>query len=73
MCLTRITNAILDNDKSILTVSVYDEKQDLYYGMPAVVDKKGIREIIYLKLTDEECNKLDNSIEILKKIRNSYE
>lgn len=73
MCLTRITNAILDNDKSILTVSVYDEKQDLYYGMPAVVDKKGIREIIYLKLTDEERNKLDNSIEILKKIRNSYE
>ena len=73
MCLTRITNAILDNDKSILTVSVYDEKQDIYYGMPSVVDKDGIREVIYLKLTDSEVEKLDNSIEILKKMKNSYE
>lgn len=73
MCLTRITNAILDNDKSILTVSVYDENNDIYYGMPAVVDKDGIREVIYLKLTDEERDLLDNSIGILKSIKNSYE
>ncbi|MBQ7140326.1 MAG: L-lactate dehydrogenase [Bacilli bacterium] len=71
MCLTRLTNAVLDNDNSILTVSVYDEKTDLYYGMPAVVDKKGIREVVYLKLTDEEQEKLDNSIEVLKEYKNT--
>ena len=70
MCLTRLTNAVLDNDNSILTVSVYDEITDLYYGMPAVVDKQGIREVVYLKLTDKEREKLDNSINVLKEFKN---
>lgn len=30
MCLTRITNAILNNENTIITVSSYDEKDDIY-------------------------------------------
>lgn len=70
MCLTRITNAILDDESSILSVSVYNKSLDLYYGMPAVVNKNGIREIINLKMTEEEKEKLNNSISVLTRIKN---
>ena len=65
MCLVRITNAILDNDNSILALSVYDEKRDIYYGMPAIINKDGIKEIIKLGLSNAEIEKLENSIKII--------
>lgn len=73
MCLTEITNAILDNEKSILTVSIYDEENGLYYGMPAIIDKSGVREVVKLNFTDDEKNSLNKSIEILKNIGSHYE
>ena len=71
MCLVRITNAILDNDNSILTLSVYDEDRDLYYGKPAILDKNGIKEIIDLDLTDYEKERLNKSINIVNEIKNN--
>ena len=68
MCLVRITNAILDNDNSILALSVYDEEKDLYYGMPAIINKNGIKKRVKLNLTEEEKTKLNESIRII----NSY-
>lgn len=70
MCLVRITNAILDNDNSILTLSVYDEVSDVYYGMPAIINKDGINKKIKLDLTNEEQNDLNNSINIIKEFKN---
>lgn len=66
MCLTRITNAILDNENCILTVSNYDNN-DLFISRPAIINKDGIRESIYVKLNKEETDKLTDSINIIKK------
>ena len=65
-CLVRITNAILNNENSIITVSSYDKNNDVFVGGPTILNKNGVRERVYVKLTDEETNKLQNSIDIIK-------
>ena len=70
MCLVRITNAILDNDNSILALSVYNEEKDIYYGMPAILNKEGIKEIIEMDLSSEEREKLDETINIINEYKN---
>ena len=69
MCLVKITNSILDNDNSIITLSVFDEEKDIYYGMPCVVNKNGIKNIIKLELTEKENEKLGKSINILREYK----
>ena len=66
MALVRITNAILGNENTILCLSVYDENNDCYVGLPAVVNRKGIDRRIYLRLTANEEEKLQHSIDIIK-------
>ncbi len=66
MCLVKITNAILSNENSIITVSCYDDKNDVYIGLPAVINKDGISKKIYVELNEEETLKLTNSIKVIK-------
>ena len=73
MCLVRITNAILGNENSIIALSVYDEENDVYVGLPAIVNKDGAERRVYLKLTKEESNKLQNSINIIRENIKSLE
>ena len=42
MCLTRITNAILNNENTIITVSSYDEENDIYISTPSVINKDSV-------------------------------
>jgi len=67
MCLVRITNAILNDENSIITVSSYDEENDVYVSVPAIINKNGVEKRIYIKLTKEEEDKLKNSIDTIKK------
>lgn len=66
MCLTRITNAILNNEHKVLPVSVYYD--GIYLGMPAVINKNGIKGVMRIKLNAEENKKLEKSKEVLKQI-----
>ncbi len=66
MCLVRITNAILGDENSVITVSTYDENNDVFVGLPAILNKNGAREKVYLNLTKEEEEKLQTSIDIIK-------
>ncbi|MBI0576342.1 L-lactate dehydrogenase [Neobacillus cucumis] len=71
MGLVRLTKAILQNENSVLTVSTYLDGEyghrDLYIGVPAVVNRNGIREVVELDLSEEEENKFSNSVAVLKK------
>ncbi|MDQ6599652.1 L-lactate dehydrogenase [Bacillus salipaludis] len=71
MGLVRLTKAILQNENSVLTVSTYLDGEyghrDLYIGVPAVVNRNGIREVVELDLSEEERNKFANSVAVLKK------
>ncbi|PKG21504.1 L-lactate dehydrogenase, partial [Niallia nealsonii] len=70
MSLVRVTKAILNNENSILTVSAYLDGQygqsDVYIGVPAIINRDGIREIMELDLTKEEQEKFNHSVKILK-------
>lgn len=66
MCLVRITNAILGNENSILTVSSYDKTNDIYIGMPTIVNRRGAVGRVGLNLIDSEKYELANSVKIVK-------
>ena len=74
MSLSKLVKSVLDNDNSILTVSTYLKdgeygQDDIYIGVPAVINKNGVRELLYLDLNEEEQAKLDNSCRIIKEMR----
>ena len=73
MSLVRITNAILGNENTILALSIYDEQNDVYIGMPAILNQDGAARRVYLKLNEEETKKLENSIHIIKSNINSLQ
>ncbi|MDR7237194.1 L-lactate dehydrogenase [Bacillus sp. MM2020_1] len=70
MGLVRLTKAILENENSVLTVSAYLDgeygQNDIFIGVPAVVNREGIRQVVELKLDDEEQGKFVNSVNVLK-------
>ena len=74
MALSKLVKSVLDNDNSIVTVSAYLKdgqygQDDIYVGVPAVINRHGVRELLELELTKEEQEKLDNSCKILKEMR----
>jgi len=66
MCLVRITNAILGDENSIITVSTYDETNNVFVGLPAIINANGVREKVYVKLNKSEEGRLQKSIDIIK-------
>lgn len=70
MGLVRITKAILQNENSVLTVSSYLNGEygcdDVYVGVPAIVNRNGIREVIELNLDEAEKEKFNHSVNVLK-------
>lgn len=73
MCLARITNAILGDENTIMTVSNYDEIEGCYYGYPAIINKDGIKSRTKLDLTENEEETLKKSINVIKSAIESIE
>ena len=67
--LTRLTEAIFANDASIFTLSCCAEGNydlgDVYIGLPAVIGKDGIRELVCPLLSEQELQKLHESARYL--------
>ncbi|PAE43991.1 L-lactate dehydrogenase [Bacillus sp. 7884-1] len=74
MGLVRLTKAILRDENSVLTVSAYLDGEyghkDVYIGVPAVVNRSGIREVVELDLNKKEKEKFTNSVNVLKQTMN---
>ena len=72
LSLNRLVHAVLDDENAILTVSAYQEgeyqQKGLYIGVPAVVNREGVREVIRLKLNEVDQAKFDSSCRTLKEI-----
>lgn len=66
MCLVRITNAILGDENTVITVSNYDKANGIFVGTPAILNKDGVKDRIYIELTEDETKKMQNSIDIIK-------
>lgn len=66
MVLVRITNAILDNENTILTVSTYNEEYDCFIGTPAIINRNGVAKKFPVILTTEEQKLYQDSANIIK-------
>jgi L-lactate dehydrogenase len=70
LALDRICNAILRNEASVLNVSTlltdYHGLSDVFLGVPCVVDRSGIREVLPLAINDDEKGLLHKSADKLK-------
>lgn len=70
MALTRICKAILGNENSILTVSACLDgdygQEEVYAGVPCILNQNGVRSILHLSLTEEEQKKFHSSCETLR-------
>lgn len=77
MALTRITKAILQDENSVLTVSSmlcgeYGEN-DVTIGVPAVLNRDGVKDILELSLSDEENKRFVNSCNTLREFYGGLE
>jgi len=72
LALDRICTAILNNEAAVLNVSTlltdYHGVSDVYLGVPCIVDRNGIREILSLNINDKEKEQLNQSANKLKEI-----
>ena len=70
MALTRICKSILGNENSVLTVSSFlsgeYKQENVYAGVPCILNQNGVRRILELDLTDDEMEKFDHSCQILR-------
>lgn len=78
MTLVSITRAILENENRIIPISVYnggvfDIEEDLYIGLPAVLNRDGVHHVVSLKLDETETKELKLSASILKDILNQMD
>lgn len=73
MGLTKIIKAILNDEHEILTVSTYLNgeygQNDIFIGVPAIVNASGIQEILNLKLNEEEKEKFNYSCNVLNEMK----
>lgn len=77
MAIARIVKAILGDENSVLTVSAklcgeYDSK-NVFIGVPCIIGRNGIKEIVELSLTDDEKEKFQNSRQVLEDSFNGLE
>ncbi len=72
LALDRICTAIIRNESAVLNVSTllenYHGISDVYLGVPCVVDRTGIREVLPLNINEQEQELLKKSAEKLKGI-----
>ncbi len=66
MSLVYITNAILGDENTIISLSVYDKENEIYIGKPAIVGKNGIKQLIDLPLSESEKIKYFSSVKVIK-------
>ncbi|GAA3626684.1 L-lactate dehydrogenase [Lactobacillus hamsteri] len=65
-CAVRLVEAVFSDARLYCPVSTYNPEFKTYIGYPAIVGRDGVEELIPLKLTEEERNKLATSADKIK-------
>ena len=78
MALNRLVKAVLNDENSILTVSTYQNneygQEGMYIGVPAIINKDGVKDILRLNLNKKDQELFDHSCQIMKEtIKNEIE
>lgn len=76
LAISRIVEAILRDENSILTVSTLLSGQfgidGLYLGVPSIVGERGVKKILEVPLNKEELSKLQASADTLKAVLDKF-
>ena len=64
-CATNLIRFILEDSKTVVSVSVYDEVFGIYYGRPALIGKEGVEKVMECSLNELEQESLVRSIAII--------
>ncbi len=71
IALTRLVKSILGDENAIMPISTYLNGEyghnGIFIGVPAIINRNGIKEIVELKLDAEDQLKFDNSCDVLTK------
>lgn len=77
MVLARLTRAILFDENSVFTVSAYLRgeygEKGIYIGVPSVVNRNGVREVLVMNLSDEERELFRRSAVIIREMLSELE
>lgn len=75
--INRIIEAILRNERSVLTVSTlvngHFEINDICLSLPCIIDSSGVAEILKVPINNKEIAKLQKSAETLKQTLKPFE
>ena len=70
MALNRLIKAVLNDENAILTVSAYQNneygQEGIYIGVPAIINKDGVKDILKLNLNKKDQELFNHSCEIMK-------
>lgn len=77
MVLARLTRAILFDENSIFSVSAYLKgeygEKGIYIGVPSIVNRCGVRQVVEMKLSDEEQEMFKRSCDVLRQMLREIE
>ncbi|OJG27319.1 L-lactate dehydrogenase [Enterococcus caccae] len=65
-CAARLVRMMLNDSKTIVSVSAYNQQADVYYGQPVVIGKNGVESLIDCPLTKKENELREKSLQIIK-------
>lgn len=69
--LLRLVKAVLRNENTLLTVGAHLDGEyglhDIHIGVPAIINRQGVREVIEIELSQEEHEKMQHSANVLMK------
>lgn len=72
IALARLVKAILGDENAIMPVSTYQNGEyghtGMFIGVPAIINRNGIKEMVELKLEQKDQKKFDYSCHLLQKI-----
>jgi L-lactate dehydrogenase len=72
LAMVRITQAVIRDENAILPVSSLADDilrlGEVYLSRPAVVNRRGVREVLRVPLADEEAQALKKSAEVLRDV-----
>lgn len=73
LSLNKLIQAIFNDTNEILCVSAYLDGEydykDIYIGVPCIINREGIKEVIELSLNGVDQSKFDESYQILRKVK----
>ncbi|MHA2226269.1 MAG: L-lactate dehydrogenase [Candidatus Hodarchaeales archaeon] len=72
LALVRITQAIINDESSVLPVSCHVDGflgiRDVYLSLPSIVGKTGVKKVLEIELSPNEQEMLKNSANVIKKV-----